>query len=44
MTNTKHSANKMHNAVPDIFILYHHTEYSYMFRTAKDHHHGTKPK
>jgi len=34
----------MHNAVPYLFILHHHTEHSYMFRSANDHHHGTKPK
>ena len=44
ITNSKHSANKMHNAVPYIFVLHHHTEHSYMFRSANDHHHGSKPK
>jgi len=44
ITNPKHSANKMHNAVPYIFILHHHKKHSHMFRSAMDHHHGTKPK
>jgi hypothetical protein len=34
----------MHNIVPEIFMLEFHSEHYYVFRSARDHYQGTKPK